>query len=1618
MPYQRYRLEDQSWYGPIPPIEATEAVDEAPADVVLLTAVEEELNAVLRLLKPFPGVQAIWQVSQDRETYYLGQFGRYRSVVTMCEMGASGPASAGLATNQAIQIWLPKAVIMVGFAFGASREGQKIGDVLVSSQVINYPKQRVGKRIIYRGPRPESGVTLRNRFRNSIGWLFESPGGSRSTRRLGPILSGEVLIDNLTYKKRLLKQFPDAIGGEMEGVGVYAAAERSGVEWIIVKAICDWADGRKDKVKRHQPLAAAAAASLVHHVLSLPNALPTRNAVGQPPRRHRSNGGKAVDRPRPFAAIRQACFRLTERRAKVLTNNWAIIPRHDFRGKLNEFLDLPVRYCILVGPSGVGKSVAMAVEALRLFDSGWTTILMAAGEFSVERAHKRICQEMAAPRPARAFGDLVRSLLEQDTSTPARLAIFIDGIDDANPNRLASEMSKLHDTIGDLPTDAVKVVISCNDASWERLRVNPAMPTYEQVETLGRLGTGGSVSVEMSDFAVAELDSALEEIGAQELLLTKHFERQADYHVLSLRELLKHPAIFGHYAALKRSGDQSRIQDLTWSVLVEGSIRQALREASNRCDVPPEDLHAHLVQFAQSTWEAKAWGFTLERGCLKAKLPDLFRRRRGARLSPYSALIRTGTIVEMHAPVGGPTAAFRVSDAGSYFLSIELEQRAADKPIEEFRKLAEEWLQEAWNYAPLLDALLALVDRMADIRYDPRLLALIECVISGYHFQSGSLFRVVRPIIIASIFEIVKRRDLPDFYAFKEAARELRYSVETIGIIRDHLKDPDPRVRQIAVELVGIHGDIDSNQELLDLSGDSDEEVRREVYSAVRRLGRPAIPTLIEKAGDTSNTPQRRGFCLAALRGVAYRDDRIGPLIEQCLTNPASGDPNLLEQAFLLAAHLRAKGHTPAAIASLKHESLDVVQAAAKYLTEVPDPQAFAALEAALNPKFSSSGEKVQRYWVPRQLVAALGRSDPQKAGPVIYALFSRAFAGKAEFSAAEAARAAKKLRFPALYGLILQQVTFHLRSASSGEIPHWVVDATEDVWREVDLGALVATSVDLATQGVNVAQLFASAVSSGMEISQGYRLGGRLSRVSDLNTAIKCQAEDLAPEVATLLNRAGPWNVNDLSRLLWLYGDAGAESALLRRLENPVSQAKTVWYERSNVARALGTCGTRRSWGAIQELLCTEENVSRYLDSEGLYPLLLRRVIGPGDLVAIARDAKYSGPGRILCLLALAHLSVRRYKALFHEAAVNAENELLQMYGARLVGFAGDPSLAPTLLGLLRTSKYASVRSQAVEALGRLRISQAVHDIEHALQDCPASAPIRALGSLRAPSSLTLILEGVKDWRGAFYRDYLETLCAFWRFPKAREAIEAQLTDWAHNKPVLFDDQTPLLAGLLRHQPGEILGRAGWLIDNGAMKSGAREQLARSLPSLAKNGDIDKSELKNVIRKLLTDPRVMVRELTIQGLHAAGNRFCRQLYGDVTRSSTRSDPLCAVRLMGIVGDVERLECARYDREFLVRRAADQALDAMLKRVELEKHIDHFTKEGGPARMSAFVCLEEHGDLSSLKSLQHKCRKGSLSFSYVRSLTSSIRTRLEKEQRDKQDEEDKLEESSGAVWFD
>ena len=82
----------------------------------------------------------------------------------------------------------------------------------------------------------------------------------------GLVFSGTKLNDDKNYNDQLRNLESDALGGEIEGSGMYATAQRKNVDWIVIKAVSDWADGnrRKNKQQRQQRAAANAANFAVH----------------------------------------------------------------------------------------------------------------------------------------------------------------------------------------------------------------------------------------------------------------------------------------------------------------------------------------------------------------------------------------------------------------------------------------------------------------------------------------------------------------------------------------------------------------------------------------------------------------------------------------------------------------------------------------------------------------------------------------------------------------------------------------------------------------------------------------------------------------------------------------------------------------------------------------------------------------------------------------------------------------------------------------------------------------------------------------------------------------------------------------------------------------------------------------------------------------------------------------------------------------------------------------------------------------------------------------------------------------------------------------------------------
>jgi nucleoside phosphorylase len=238
---------------------------EGKPDILIVVVTDVEQEAVIDLFQTETGHKSI-PIPKKKAAYInLGIVGEANVWMVISEMGSIGPRGSTLTIDNAIEEISPEVIIMVGIAFGVNSKEQNYGDILVSKKIVTYDQERVG--VAETTPRYnyyQATSRLVSYFQTfSVDW----PGAKV---HFGTILSGEKLIDNIEFRDQLCKNVHETIGGEMEGAGLCSAAigSRNHVDWILVKGICDFADGNKGEDKENrQLLAARNATSFVLHVL-------------------------------------------------------------------------------------------------------------------------------------------------------------------------------------------------------------------------------------------------------------------------------------------------------------------------------------------------------------------------------------------------------------------------------------------------------------------------------------------------------------------------------------------------------------------------------------------------------------------------------------------------------------------------------------------------------------------------------------------------------------------------------------------------------------------------------------------------------------------------------------------------------------------------------------------------------------------------------------------------------------------------------------------------------------------------------------------------------------------------------------------------------------------------------------------------------------------------------------------------------------------------------------------------------------------------------------------------------------------------------------------------------
>lgn len=208
-------------------------------DFGIIVALRIERDALLEKFKEHKKIQ---DVSLSYRTFYLCRCGEYTIILTL--LLRMGNLEAQGATNEILRVWKPNYVLVVGLAGGNIEKSVNIGDIVVSDSIIYYEIAKY----------KEEGIEVRPRTYAVDSLLLDRIENTSLNYEIhvGPIASGEKVVADNDFRKKILQVQPDLIAFEMESAGAARACQDTTVGFITIRGISDSADPRKKDNYRTQ----------------------------------------------------------------------------------------------------------------------------------------------------------------------------------------------------------------------------------------------------------------------------------------------------------------------------------------------------------------------------------------------------------------------------------------------------------------------------------------------------------------------------------------------------------------------------------------------------------------------------------------------------------------------------------------------------------------------------------------------------------------------------------------------------------------------------------------------------------------------------------------------------------------------------------------------------------------------------------------------------------------------------------------------------------------------------------------------------------------------------------------------------------------------------------------------------------------------------------------------------------------------------------------------------------------------------------------------------------------------------------------------------------------------
>ena len=194
-----------------------------PVDILLLTVVDCEFLACAHYLKP----EFYTSCHEKLGPVCFGEIGEEGQdslKIALYQSPDKGPTEATIVVKNTVEVLKPKAAIWVGFCGGLKEDKVKSGDVVISSKLRTYAREKVTEKITID---LNIAVPLYKNLLDLVptadhGWnppLKDEEELEVKVVKDGVILSGPKVVDNKRLRAQLVEQCPEATALEMEGEG-------------------------------------------------------------------------------------------------------------------------------------------------------------------------------------------------------------------------------------------------------------------------------------------------------------------------------------------------------------------------------------------------------------------------------------------------------------------------------------------------------------------------------------------------------------------------------------------------------------------------------------------------------------------------------------------------------------------------------------------------------------------------------------------------------------------------------------------------------------------------------------------------------------------------------------------------------------------------------------------------------------------------------------------------------------------------------------------------------------------------------------------------------------------------------------------------------------------------------------------------------------------------------------------------------------------------------------------------------------------------------------------------------------------------------------------------------